>query len=85
MNDEELEKIQSDTLKNLLLKIEQKYLTDKNICRILLQGSQQQKRYLNLIDITHRNLTSSMHFKQYRRAQRFLITLDMLCRKCFNY
>ena len=84
MNEEEQNKLQYETLKNLLLKLENKYLTDKNVCRILLQGSKLQRHYLDLIDVVHQNLITSIKFKQYRRAQRFLIALIKLCVKCFT-
>ena len=80
----DLEKLQADTIKHILLNVEKKYLTDENVCRILLNGNKDQRQYLDLIDITHKNLITSIKFKQYRRAQRFLIALSSLCRKCFN-
>lgn len=77
------DKQQEEILKGLLLETERKYLTDANIRKLILSGDIDKRAMLEAIDAVHQNAATSLRFKQYRRAQRFLFALNAMCRKCF--
>ena len=79
---------QRAALEKLLGELESKFLTNEQIKARLLLGRDDDDTSeidiisrLDLIDAVRENLRTAIQFEDYRRANRYLVTLELLCEK----
>ena len=83
-----MKKSRQEALENLLEEIEKKFLTREHIKTIFLTGKTSTESngidivtLLDLIDSVRENFKTALQFEDYRRAVRYLLTLNLLCEK----
>ena len=82
MNDENIGVLEKECIRKVVKKIKEQYLTEKNIYVYLL--SKDDKKVLDRIDIILHIIEDSLRFNQYRRAVRYIVILNALCKKYFS-
>lgn len=82
MNDENIDVLEKECIKKIVQKIKEQYLTEKNIYVYLL--SKDDKKVLERIDVILQIIENSLRFNQYRRAVRYIVVLNSLCRRYFS-
>ena len=82
MNDENIDVLEKECIKKIVQKIKEQYLTEKNIYVYLL--SKDDKKVLDRIDVILQIIENSLRFNQYRRAVRYIVVLNSLCRRYFS-
>lgn len=82
MNDENTGVLEKECIRKVVKKIKEQYLTEKNIYVYLL--SKDDKKVLDRIDIILHIVETSLRFNQYRRAVRYIVILNALCKKYFS-
>lgn len=69
-------------LKKTLIKIKERYLSEEKIYIFLLSGKD--GKIIEYIDNILSIIEISIKFYQYRRAIRYILILDIICKKNFN-
>ena len=82
MNDENTGVLEKECIRKVVKKIKEQYLTEKNIYVYLL--SKDDRKVLDRIDIILHTVETSLRFNQYRRAVRYIVILNALCKKYFS-
>lgn len=82
MNDENIGVLEKECIRKVVKKIKEQYLTEKNIYVYLL--SKDNKKVLDRIDVILQIIENSLRFNQYRRAVRYIVVLNSLCRRYFS-
>lgn len=82
MNDENIDILEKECIKKIVQKIKEQCLTEKNIYVYLL--SKDDKKVLDRIDVILQIIENSLRFNQYRRAVRYIVVLNSLCRRYFS-
>ena len=75
MNDQET------VIYNLLLRLEEKYLTKEKIFRVILDGKSAEQTEIEFIDALCQTVLTSLNFGNYRRAAKYLALAANFCRK----
>lgn len=71
---------QTTIIYNLLDKLEEKYLNEENIRQAILEGNVAKQAELEFIDSLCQTVITSLNFGDYKRAVKYLILTDVLCK-----
>lgn len=69
-------------LKKMVRKIKKEYLIERNIYIYLL--SEKDRKIIEYVDSILNIIETSIKFYQYRRAVRYILVLNIICKKYFN-
>lgn len=69
---------------NLLCKLSEKYLTAENIRRAIIEKNIPNQNEIELIDSMFQTVITSLNFGNYKRAVRYLVFTEGLCKKFFT-
>ena len=69
---------------NLLCKLGEKYLKDEKIRMAILEKNITKQNEIELIDSMFQTVITSLNFGDYKRAVRYLIFAEGLCKKFFT-
>ena len=72
---------QENQIYNLLLQLEDKYLTSEKIFRVILEGKQAEQDKIELIDALCQTVVTSLNFGDSRRAVKYLALAASFCKK----
>ena len=73
--------LQEQILYGLLQKLENRHMTKDLICRAILTGDQRQIRHFERLEAVGHTMLTALRFRDYRRAVRYLLVFEMLCRR----
>ncbi|OUO40272.1 hypothetical protein B5F82_05030 [Megamonas hypermegale] len=73
--------LSKEKLEEIVIKLENKYLTKKNIYVYLVSKND---KVLDTLDAVLHIIKTSIYFYQYHRALRYIVIFKFLCEKYFN-
>lgn len=73
--------LQEAVLYGLLQKLEQRHLTKDLVCRAILAGDRRRIRMFERMEAVGHAMLTALRFHDYRRAVRYLLVFEKLCRR----